>query len=250
MNERLDEIDRRIIYHLMSDARNVSAPAIAEEVHVSAGTIRNRIAQLEEAGVITGYHAAVDFERAGNHLTNLFICRAPVPERERVAAAALQIPGVVNVRELMTGGANVHVVAVGRDMDDMNRIARAIAELDLEIEDEELVQAEYSRSYQPFGPEDDTHASTFTDVVSLAGDADVVEVTVDEDAPVVGLTLTEAGEQETLPEDVLVIAIERDGEVLTPRGDTTVEAGDLVTVLSRNGTAADALGVFRGHDAE
>ena len=54
MANRLDEIDRRVLYHLAADARDTSAPAIAEEVNVSAGTIRNRIRQLEADGTIKG----------------------------------------------------------------------------------------------------------------------------------------------------------------------------------------------------
>lgn len=54
MANRLDEIDKRVLYHLAADARDTSAPAIAEEVNVSAGTIRNRIRQLEADGTIKG----------------------------------------------------------------------------------------------------------------------------------------------------------------------------------------------------
>ncbi|WP_435364045.1 TrkA C-terminal domain-containing protein [Haloarchaeobius sp. DYHT-AS-18] len=246
MSDRIDEIDRRIIYRLMGDARNVSAPMIAEEMNVSAGTIRNRIAQLEERGVIQGYHASVDFERTGAPLTNLFICRAPVPEREAIAEKALQIPGVVNIRQLMTGGANLHVVAVGRDMADVTRIARALAALGVDIEDEQLVQKERTRPYEPFGPEEDARRSALADMMQLAGGAEVVEVSVSDDAPLAGLTLTEAADEGHIGDDVLVVAIERDGAVITPKGDVTVEPGDLVTVFSRSGASQAVLETFTG----
>src|SRR6056297_3373990 len=103
MEYRLDEIDKRILYYLAEDARNTSAPLVAEEVDVSPGTIRNRIRKLEENNVIEGYHADVNYARADNLLTNLFVCNAPVSDRERLAREALSIPGVVNVREVMTG---------------------------------------------------------------------------------------------------------------------------------------------------
>jgi len=64
MSHHLDEIDRRILHALMSDARNTSAPMIAEGLNVSAATVRNRIERLEEEGVIRGYTAIVDFEQA------------------------------------------------------------------------------------------------------------------------------------------------------------------------------------------
>jgi len=83
MDTRLDEIDRRIIHALMDDARTISAPTIAEELNVSPGTIRNRIAQLEENGVITGYHASIDFERAEG-ISRICLCvtlRSPSANR-------------------------------------------------------------------------------------------------------------------------------------------------------------------------
>lgn len=64
MSVRFDEIDKRILYHLARDARGISAPDIADEVNVSAGSIRNRINRLEEEGVLEGYHARIDYERA------------------------------------------------------------------------------------------------------------------------------------------------------------------------------------------
>lgn len=244
MEHRLDEVDRRILYRLMEDARDTSAPDIAEEVNVSAGTIRNRINRLEELGIITGYHASVDFERAAGKLTNLFVCSAPVSERERFAKQVLQIPGVVDARELMAGQRNIHVTAVGDDMNDMTRIARAIETLGIEIEDENLVQRHYRRPYHSFGPDDSPHVHSLTDFISLTGGAEVVELSVSPGAPVAGMTLAEASADGLVGDDVLVIAIERDGEVITPRGGTTIREDDLITVFSQRGRVDELVRVF------
>lgn len=232
---RLDEVDRRILYHLMRDARNVSAPMVAEEVNVSAGTIRNRIHELEDHGIITGYHAAIDFERAEQHLTSVFVCSAPVPDRTNLAQKALEIPGVIDVRELMAGNNNLHITAVGEDIDDTNRIASAVAELGVEIESENLLKTAHHRPYEPFGPDDFQRHTSLTDFVSLAGDAEVIELTVDETATIAGTTLATANETGLLDEDVLVVAIERDGTMITPHGQTEIKPGDLVTVFVREG---------------
>lgn len=250
MDHRLDEIDRRIIHALMDDARNTAAPAIAEDVSVSPGTIRNRIAQLEERGIITGYHAGVDFERAAGYLTNLFMCNAPVSERESMARRAQVIPGVTNVRELLTGRRNLHVLAVGEDTADLRRIARALSDLGIEIEDEVLVQDETTRAYAPFGPSDETREAMLTDFISLSGDAEVAEVTVDEDARIAGMNLQEASRREVLDDDALVVAIERDDAVLTPHGDTVVRPDDIITLFSRNGVAEETIAAFRADDDE
>ena len=246
MDYRLDEVDRRIIYRLMQDSRNTSAPVIAEEVNVSAGTIRNRIQQLEEHGIITGYHLGVDFERVGGKLTNVFVCSAPVPDREKLAKQALQIPGVVNVRELMAGRENLHVAAVGSDMDDITRISRALSTMGLEIEEEDLLHREYQHPYHPFGPEESRQTASITDLISLAGDAEVLELTVHADAPIAGKTLKEADSAGLIDENVLVIAIERDGVTVTPKGRTEIRPDDLVTVFCQNGAADDVLTLFAG----
>ena len=245
MGRRLDEIDKRIIYSLQEDARNISAPMIAEQVDVSAGTIRNRIDQLEDAGIIRGYHAEVDYEGCGNRMKNLFVCNAAVGDREDLARQCLQIPGVVNVREIRTGRGNLQVVAIGEDVGELTRIAQQLNKLGLEIEDEDLIQQEYFTPYHPFGPENQGERGIMTDVVNLAGDAEVVDVSVSENAPIVNTTLSDATESGLLDEAVLVIAIERDDEIITPKGKTEILPGDLVSLFSRGGVASETLEGFR-----
>ncbi|KYH24840.1 HTH-type transcriptional regulator Ptr1 [Halalkalicoccus paucihalophilus] len=244
---RVDEIDRRIIYALMTNARDTSAPMIAEEVNVSAGTIRNRIHRLEDNDILTGYHTQVDFERIGGRFTHLFMCNAPFEKREIIAQQVQTLPGVINVRELMGGRMNLHILAVGRDTDDLHRIGRSITELGVEIEDEVLVQNESDVPYAPFGPDDQPRKPP-TDFISLAGDSEVTEVTVRTDAPIAGLTLQEAGQQDLLDDDILIITIERDGTVLTPHGETEIWADDVVTVFAQAGIEDGTLDAFLGDE--
>ncbi len=246
MDIQLDDIDRRVVYELMADARRTSAPEIAESVDVSAATIRNRIDRLEVAGVIRGYHAEVDFEAADGRLTNLYLCNAPVAERESYASKVRAVPGVINVRELMTGRRNLHVLAVGETIDDLRRIARAISSLGIEIEDEDLVQTDTALAYSPYGPRPTEARKTLDDFTSLAGGSEVVEVTAGVGAPIVGRELSAASKHGILDTEILVIAIERDGVVLTPHGDTKIEVEDLVTLFSRSGIGDETLSAFRG----
>ncbi|WP_049954609.1 Lrp/AsnC family transcriptional regulator [Halostagnicola larsenii] len=248
MDYRLDEIDRRIIYELMNDARNTSAPTIAAEVNVSAGTIRNRIAQLEAHSIISTYTAEIDFEQADGHLTNLYICNAPVSERNALAQEASGIPGVINVRQLMTGRRNLHIMAVGEDTAQLRRITRALSRLGIEIEDETLVESETHSPYSAFGPDEEASLSKVTDIISLAGEANVVDITVETEAPIVDHTLEEAVENAVLDADSLVIAIERDNRVLTPHGTTVIEPDDIVTVLSQRGDTDTVLDAFTAEE--
>ncbi|GGR75768.1 MULTISPECIES: Lrp/AsnC family transcriptional regulator [Streptomyces] len=59
-----DETDRRIIEHLVNNARQ-SARAIAREISMSPGAVSERISRLEAAGVILGYHADIDAAALG-----------------------------------------------------------------------------------------------------------------------------------------------------------------------------------------
>ncbi|WP_135305147.1 Lrp/AsnC family transcriptional regulator [Haloarcula amylovorans] len=244
MSRRLDEIDKRIIYAMQQDARNISAPMIAEEMDVSAGTIRNRINQLEDAGIIKGYHADIDYERCESRMTNLFICNTSASERENLARKTLTVPGVVNVRELRTGRGNLQIKAVGEEMSDLTRIAHQLSKLGLEIEDEDLIQEEYFTPYEPFGPDGASKQGAMTDMVSLSGGAEVVDVTVSKDAPIVNTTLREANEQSLLGSEVLIIAIERGDEMITPKGDTEICSGDLISVFARDGVPESTLESF------
>ncbi|QAU13564.1 AsnC family transcriptional regulator [Halorubrum sp. BOL3-1] len=242
MSRRLDEIDRQIVHALMADARNTSAPMIAEDMNVSAGTVRNRIERLEESGVIRGYTAIVDFEQADGRLTSVFMCTVPADERERLALAARSIPGVINVRVLMAGRRDLQVVAVGEETNDLREIARTLSGLDIRIEDEELLQTELHTPYSRF-LSDDSKRSVVTDTVTLADGTAVIEVCVTEDAPIVGRSPSEARADGLLSSDAVVTSIERDGSIIHPVDNETVRSDDVVTVLPKE-SSEDVLKAF------
>lgn len=248
-DHRLDELDRRILHALMRDARNASASTLADRAGVSGATVRNRIHKLEDAGIVRGYTTQIDFELADGSLTNLYLCDVPVTEREALAHEARAISGVINVRTLMTGRRNLHVLAIGGGTDDLRHIAHRLSDLGIHIEDEDLVEEELFAPFGPYGPDGWNEAQEANDVISLTGDASVVKVTVQPNAPIAGRTLGAAGRQDILGSDTLVIAIERGDEELTPHGETVVRPDDIVTVLSR-GEDGDALSTFRADEAE
>lgn len=86
------------------------------------------------------------------------------------------------------------------------------------------------------------------DFMQLNGAAEVFEISVSEDAPIAGKTLREADSEGILPEDMLIIAIERgeDEPPLTPKGGTRIEPGAVLTVYSASGATPDTTDVF-GH---
>jgi len=248
MNDTIDTIDERILFYLAEEARRTSAPDITADLDVSAATIRNRIDQLENRGVIQGYHASVDYEKIGGKLTYVFICNTDTPRREYFAKEALDIPGVIHVRELMSGRRDLHVKAVGENKEDIRRIVRDLSTLGIDIEDEALVQEEYHHPYHPFGP--DRPRSSVNDELmnlrELAGTAKVLDVTVATDAEVAGRTIRELSEEGLLSDGLLIVAIERGDEIITPKGQTAIEEGDIVTVFSQDTATERIRRLFTG----
>ena len=155
----LDSIDKRILYHLQQDARRTSSNDIAEKLGLSASTVRTRLNQLEESGIVRGYHLDIDYDLAGYPLYTKIICTAPVPERDGLANRARDVRGVTAVREIMTGERNVYVNAIGRNHDDLNRISEDLDDLGLDIVDEQLIRDEYVCPYHGFLEDQDTPES-------------------------------------------------------------------------------------------
>lgn len=146
----LDSTDRHILYYLQQDARRTSSSDIAEKLGLSPSTVRTRLNNLEEKGVVRGYHIDIDYDLAGYPLYTKIICTAPIPQRDTLADEALEIRGVTAVREIMTGERNVYVNAIGRDHDDLNRISEDLDRIGLTIVDEQLIRDEYVCPYHGF----------------------------------------------------------------------------------------------------
>jgi DNA-binding Lrp family transcriptional regulator len=100
----LDAVDRAILRHLQEDGR-ASIRAVAERVHVSRANAYARINRLIEDGVIRGFSARIDHERAG-HGASAYISLKIVQNSWRTAREKLlRLPGVT------------HIALVGGDFD-------------------------------------------------------------------------------------------------------------------------------------
>ncbi|MGB9934109.1 potassium channel family protein [Haloarcula amylolytica] len=86
------------------------------------------------------------------------------------------------------------------------------------------------------------------DYMRIGDDAEVFEIMVTDEAPIAGKTLNEAAQSGLLTDKMLVVAIERDenDHPITPRGETTIQAGDLLTVYSGVGADPAITDIF-GH---
>ena len=90
---------------------------------------------------------------------------------------------------------------------------------------------------------------TIVDYMRVGDVAEVFEITVGEDAPIAGLTLSEADDRGLLREDMLIVAIEREQAEtpITPRGGIRIEHGDLLTVYSGTGATPEVTDIFGHH---
>jgi len=147
MARDLDNVDRGILYMLQEDARNTTSEDIADKTGVSASTIRNRLERLEDDGVIRGYHPEIDYEAANLPLRVMFVITAPPKQRSDTVKKLLDIQGVIDIREMVTGRRNIQTEVVGRDTSDIVRITDAIHDLGVEVESSEIMK---QRRVQPF----------------------------------------------------------------------------------------------------
>lgn len=68
-----------------------------------------------------------------------------------------------------------------------------------------------------------------SDFMELGADTELIEVTVEEGAPMAGQRLATGKDEGILPKAALVVALKRGGEISSPRGQTRIDAGDEVT---------------------
>ena len=146
----LDEVDRGVLFELQRDARNTTISEIAEEVDVSPSTVRNRIDRLENEGVIEGYYPKINYERAAFPLHVLFICSAPAEERAGLAREALEVHGVVDVREMLTSMRNLFIEAVATDTRDLTAITNELTGLGFQVESSEIITKHHTRPWAHF----------------------------------------------------------------------------------------------------
>ncbi len=66
----MDERDRKIIEILVKNGR-ATLTEIAKELGISEAAVRKRLKNLEERGIIKGYTAIIDYEKAGYGVISL-----------------------------------------------------------------------------------------------------------------------------------------------------------------------------------
>ncbi len=120
-----DDLDLKIIRHLLFDGRQ-SSRKLAHELHVSSGnTIATRVKRLHSEGVLKGYHASVDFEKLGygiTAITEILVSKGKLLEMEREIA---KLPGVCAVYDV-TGEIDGIVIAKFHGREELSHFTKGL----------------------------------------------------------------------------------------------------------------------------
>lgn len=116
-NQKIDDIDRRILRALQLDAK-LSLSELADEVGLSASPCARRIRLLERGGTIKGYTAIVDQEQVGlpiNAFASIKLERQREEDLDRFEEAVSRWPEVLDCY-LMTGQRDYLMRIVAADL--------------------------------------------------------------------------------------------------------------------------------------
>lgn len=94
----MDALDQQLIGLLRTNAR-LSVAALAHKLKVSRGTITNRIARLEDAGVIVGYTVRLRPDVEPNEIHAWMSIAVEGNETRAVIASLLGEPGVASLHD-------------------------------------------------------------------------------------------------------------------------------------------------------
>jgi DNA-binding Lrp family transcriptional regulator len=119
----LDRYDRAIVNLLQADAR-ISNARLAEKVSLSESACLRRVRALEESGLIQGYTALIDQQKAGypvNVFVNITLDRQSQSGLEAFESEVRRIPEVMECY-LMTGEHDYFLRLVVADLADFERV--------------------------------------------------------------------------------------------------------------------------------
>jgi Lrp/AsnC family leucine-responsive transcriptional regulator len=102
----LDDINRDLLDLLQTDGR-MSYKDLGERIGLTAPAVAERVRKLEEAGVIAGYRAVVDYEAIGFPILSIIRLRAPL-RAEGIDAKIAAIPNVIEASRVT--GSDSHVI--------------------------------------------------------------------------------------------------------------------------------------------
>jgi Lrp/AsnC family leucine-responsive transcriptional regulator len=121
----LDAVDRLLLAELQADAR-LSYNELSRRVNLSSPAVAERVRRLEADGVISGYHAHVDLDRAGLKVTALVQIQCYGPRCVLRDPAVAEWPEVLQLHRV-TGGACCALLVAVAGMAEFERLIDRLA---------------------------------------------------------------------------------------------------------------------------
>ncbi|MBI4210788.1 MAG: Lrp/AsnC family transcriptional regulator [Candidatus Diapherotrites archaeon] len=124
--EKIDQKDREIITELISNSRQ-TVGQLAKKIGMPPTTIHNRIKKLEQHGIIRNYTAEIDYKKLGRPVMayiGITVNYNVEGRKIKQPEIARQIKKLEGVREvtILTGGLDIIVKVMAKDIDDLNEI--------------------------------------------------------------------------------------------------------------------------------
>ena len=110
-NNVLDHVSWQILVELQQNAR-ISFAELGRRVGLSSPAVTERVRRLEDAGIITGYHAAVDLHCIGRPIQAIIRLGNPRDRGEQVIALVKKMPEVLECHRITGKESYVIKVAV------------------------------------------------------------------------------------------------------------------------------------------
>ncbi|WP_266078000.1 Lrp/AsnC family transcriptional regulator [Haladaptatus caseinilyticus] len=126
---KLDDTDRAILHALQKDARTPFSE-IARQIDMSSATVHDRVNRMEEAGVITGYHANVNPKEVSLGISAFVGLRVEQGREKDTLKKLEDIDGIQEVH-LTTGSWDVMVRVYAENADSLRELMfDTIAQMD------------------------------------------------------------------------------------------------------------------------
>lgn len=110
-NKLLDQIGRKILDAVQRDAR-ISLAELGRAVGLSAPAVAERVRRMEDEGIITGYHAAVNLQEIGLAVTAFVRLNTPPEKYARVIALANKLPEILECHHVNGSDSFIMKIAV------------------------------------------------------------------------------------------------------------------------------------------
>ncbi len=90
----MDKIDKRLLKLLQENAR-YSLKQLSEKVYLSSPAVAARIERMEEEGIISGYHADINLDKMGYHITAFINLEMSPKQKAGFLPFIAEVPNVI-----------------------------------------------------------------------------------------------------------------------------------------------------------